>query len=84
MVGTRGWLDVVKVPVNKLTGHPTNIQRREWILWLYDRMSECTEEAEAEAIIALIDHEETFLVPPPPKGAALDDIMMKPWEGRDA
>jgi hypothetical protein len=57
----------------------SNIKRREFILYLYDQLSQCETEDEAEAMVKLIDHEESFLQPAPLKGRTLlDDLEMKP------
>ena len=57
----------------------SRIQRREWIVYLYDQLAAVETEEEAEKMIALIDHEESFLPNPPPKGKTLlEELTMEP------
>ncbi len=61
----------------------TPSKRHEFILYLYDELAKCETEEEAEALVKIIDQEESYLPHPPPKGTVLDDIMLKPWRRDD-
>jgi hypothetical protein len=58
-------------------------QRSDWVLWLYDQLTETNDEDEANHMVALIDQEEGYLirnspVDTPPLGKLLQEIKLDP------